>query len=128
MPDAWLALIGAILGGSGLKFLEHFLSKPKIREDTAAAFRNELREEMKRLRDEAREAEASADRAQRNEEAWRERYYSLIERATSDRIERDAALQKIQDAADEALAQRHSIDEKHKIHEITIETHRALDE
>lgn len=99
MPEvsqAWLALIGAVLGGSGLKFIEHYLSRPKIKDDSATAFRNELREEVKNLRDELRKTELELD-------TWRAKYYALLEEFSKAKIARDNALNKIQDVADEAL-------------------------
>lgn len=75
MPEisqAWLALIGALLGGSGLKVIEFWLSRSKTRDDTAANFRNELREEVKTLRDELRKVETELD-------SWRAKYYELMD-------------------------------------------------
>lgn len=111
MPEisqAWLALIGAILGGSGLKFVEHWLSRPKVRDDSATAFRNELREEMKTIREELRKAENELDE-------WRDKYYLLLEQFSRAKIERDDALHKIQDAADQAAKTHHGDAEKIKI-------------
>jgi len=96
VSQAWLALIGAVLGGSGLKFIEHYLSRPKIKDDSATAFRNELREEVKNLRDELRKTELELD-------TWRAKYYALLEEFSKAKIARDNALNKIQDVADEAL-------------------------
>ena len=111
MPEfsqAWLALIGAILGGSGLKFIEHYLSRPKIKEDTAAAFRKELREEMAILRAELKSSEADVDK-------WRDSTYALREELSQTRIARDEALHKIQDDADAALYSEHTNQEKKAI-------------
>lgn len=108
MPEisqAWLALVGALLGGSGLKFIEHWLSRPKIKDDAASSFRNELREEVKNLREELRKTEQELD-------AWRSKYYALMDEFSKAKIERDNALQKIQDMADEALNHPHSLHEK----------------
>lgn len=113
MPEisqAWLALIGALLGGSGLKFIEHYLSRPKIKDDTATQFRNELREEVKNLRDELRKTEVELDN-------WRTKYYALMDEFSRAKIERDNALQKIQDDADYALTQPHNMHEKEAIQE-----------
>lgn len=75
MPEisqAWLALIGALLGGTGLKFIEHRLNN-KARKDSAAAdFRRELREEVKHLRSEVHIVETEVSR-------WREKYYAVQE-------------------------------------------------
>lgn len=111
MPEisqAWLALIGAILGGSGLKFIEHYLTRPKIKDDTAAAFRNELRQEMITLRAELRSAETDLD-------MWRDKYYVILEQLSRARIDRDEALHKIQDAANDALHSDHTAQEKKDI-------------
>lgn len=70
MNEAWLALIGALLGGSGLKFIEHWLNRSKVKDDTAAQFRNELREEVKNLREELRKTEEDKDK-------WQKDYYDL---------------------------------------------------
>lgn len=97
MPEisqAWLALIGALLGGSGLKFIEHWLSRPKVKDDAASAFRNELREEVKNLREELRKTEAELD-------VWRSKYYALLDEFSQAKLDRDQALKKIQDAADD---------------------------
>ncbi len=110
IPQAWLALIGALLGGSGLKFIEHYLSKPKIKEDTATQFRNELREEMKTLKEELREAEKGLDE-------WKIKYFTLLEEFSRAKIERDEALHKIQEAADQSLHSEHTHGEKRKIQE-----------
>lgn len=111
MPEisqAWLALIGALLGGSGLKFIEHYLSRPKVKEDAASAFRAELREEVKNLREELRKTEADLDE-------WRTKYYALLDEFSKAKIDRDNALQKIQDAADVALSLPHDQSEKKTI-------------
>jgi uncharacterized damage-inducible protein DinB len=75
MPEinqAWLALIGALLGGSGLKVIEHWLSRSKVKDDTATDFRNELRTDIKELREELRKAEEEIDK-------WRVKYYALMD-------------------------------------------------
>jgi regulator of replication initiation timing len=94
ISQAWLALIGALLGGSGLKFIEHYLNRPKVKDDAAQAFRNELREEVKNLREELRKTETELDN-------WRQKYYALLDEFSKAKIDRDNALQKIQDDADD---------------------------
>lgn len=88
MPEisqAWLALIGAVLGGSGLKIMESWLNKSKVRDDAASAFRTELRDEVKNLRDELRKVETDLDN-------WRAKYYELMEQFLKVKAELDAAL------------------------------------
>lgn len=75
MPEisqAWLALIGALLGGSGLKLVEHFLNRGKTKDDSATAMRTELREDLKATREELDKAEDEADE-------WRGKYYLVVE-------------------------------------------------
>lgn len=72
ISEAWLALIGALLGGSGLKVIEHWLNKSKVKDDAATSFRKELREEVTLLREELRKAETELD-------LWRDKYYSLMD-------------------------------------------------
>lgn len=75
MPEvnqAWLALIGAILGGSGLKVIEYWLNKSKTKDDTATDFRNELRTDIKDLREELRKTEEELEK-------WRLKYYQLMD-------------------------------------------------
>lgn len=75
MPEisqAWLALIAALLGGSGLKLIEHWLNRSKVRDDAAAEMRTELREEIKGLREELRSVEDELDK-------WRGKYYELMD-------------------------------------------------
>ena len=70
--QAWLALIGALLGGSGLKVIEYWLNKSKTNDDTATDFRNELRTDIKELRVELAKTEEELDK-------WRVKYYALMD-------------------------------------------------
>lgn len=108
IPQAWLALIGAVLGGSGLKFIEHWLTRPRLRDDAATAFRNELRVEMNNLRAELKAAETDLD-------MWKAKYYDILERLSQSNIARDEALHKIQDSANKALERGHNSLEKKEI-------------
>ena len=68
--QAWLALIGALLGGSGLKVIEYWLNRSKNKDDAATTFRNELRQDVTALREELRKTEQERD-------SWRDKYYEL---------------------------------------------------
>lgn len=72
IPAPWLALIGAAFGGTGLKFLEWFLNRGKAKEDIATQLRNELRTELKELRERVDELEAENDK-------WRARAFKAEE-------------------------------------------------
>lgn len=87
MPDispTVVALISALLGGSGLKFIDYWLGRSKTKDDSALAFRNELREEVANLRTQITTAEE-------NEKQWRDKYYTVIEENLSLKAEAEAA-------------------------------------
>ena len=75
------------MGGSGLKFIEGWLNRSKTKDDAASAFRNELREEVKSLRDELRSVEAEVDK-------WRAKYYETYVQLIAVQGELDASLRK----------------------------------
>lgn len=90
MPEinqAYLALAGAILGGSGLKFVESWLNRSKVKEDIATTFRNELREEVKSLREELRAVEQEVEK-------WRAKYYETYEELIAAKAQLEAAIRK----------------------------------
>lgn len=70
LDPAWIALIGTICGGIGLKVVEHWLGKSKVKVDEAAKFRVELREEITAQKTEIRGLEAEVDK-------WKQEYYNL---------------------------------------------------
>lgn len=88
--EAWTALIGAILGGSGLKLIEWWLSRSKEKDNSAKEFRQELRTDLTEVKRELDRVEAELD-------AWRDKYYDQLEknielrknRALTERIEND---------------------------------------
>jgi hypothetical protein len=71
MNEAIVALIAAIFGGAGLKAIEATLSRSKARSDVATQIRDELRVEVRELREEVRAIGASLD-------DWKSRYYRLL--------------------------------------------------
>jgi Tfp pilus assembly major pilin PilA len=92
MPEittAWIALIGTILGGVGLKFVEHWLSRSKVRDDTAAQLRTELRTEIQGLKTELNNVESDLDK-------WRGKYYELMDNFIKVKSELETAMRKLQ--------------------------------
>lgn len=78
MPDidgAWLALIGTLFGGAGLKIIEAYLGNAKKRQDAGVSMRDELRQEIAGLRAEAEKAKREELRLEAEVEAWRKKYY-----------------------------------------------------
>lgn len=73
LDPAWIALIGTLCGGLGLKLLEHWLGRSKVKLDEATKIRTELRDEVTTLRAENKELEKQVDE-------WRMKYYELREK------------------------------------------------
>lgn len=93
--QAWIALLGTIFGGAGFKIIEHWLSRNQRTDDTATKLRDELREEVKSLREELRKVEADLD-------TWRGKYYELMEQFLAVRADLETALRTIKTSAAEA--------------------------
>lgn len=91
LSQAWLALIGAILGGSGLKVIEHWLNRTKVKEDSATSLRAELREDLKATREELDKAEEEADE-------WRAKYYIMLDAWQNLRADLNQTLNEINSA------------------------------
>lgn len=70
LDPAWIALIGTLCGGLGLKILEHWLGKSKAKMDEASKLREELRIEITALREEIKALETEVDK-------WRMHYFDL---------------------------------------------------
>jgi Tfp pilus assembly major pilin PilA len=92
MPEittAWIALIGTVLGGVGLKFVEHWLSRSKVRDDTASQLRSELRTEIQGLKTELNNVESDLDK-------WRGKYYELMDNFIKVKSELETAMRTLQ--------------------------------
>lgn len=90
MPDispTILAIVSALLGGGGLKFIDFWLGRAKVKDDSAAAFRTELREEVKNLRGQILAAEVKAAAAEQKEGEWREKYFEALEEGVAVKAE-----------------------------------------
>lgn len=72
IPGPWLALIGTVFGGGGLKVIEYLLNRGKVKEDIATQLRNELREDLRELQKRVDELEAENDK-------WRARAFKAEE-------------------------------------------------
>src|SRR6476620_2384675 len=70
LDPAWIAVVGTVFGGVGLKVLEHWLGKAKVKIDEASKLRDELRIEITAQREEIKALEAEVD-------TWREKFYDL---------------------------------------------------
>lgn len=97
VDPAWIALIGTLCGGVGLKVTEHWLGRSKVKIDDASKIRDELRLEIASQRDEIKALEEDAAK-------WREEYYDLRDKYVEVQTQLTIALQKIKDAAEEAAS------------------------
>lgn len=95
LDPAWIALVATVCGGVGLKVVEHWLGRNKVRIDDATQIRDELRLEIAALRDENKELEAEITK-------WREDYYRVRERELKLLNALDKAVREIADAAKRA--------------------------
>jgi uncharacterized coiled-coil DUF342 family protein len=72
LDAALIALIATVFGGVGLKVVEHWLGRAKVRNEESILQHRELREEIMALKKELRETEQALD-------TWREKYYDLLD-------------------------------------------------
>lgn len=79
MDTAWIALIGTLMGGAGLKAVEGFLGKGQKRVDNATAMREELRRESESLKDDAAELRAEIRQVEKDLDLWKEKYFLLLQ-------------------------------------------------
>lgn len=79
MDTAWIALIGTLLGGAGLKIIESFLSRGQKKVDTATAMREELRKESDSLKSDAAKLREEIRQVEKDLDAWKEKYFLLLQ-------------------------------------------------
>ena len=90
IDPAWIALAGTVFGGIGLKAVEHWLSRNRVKIDDAAQIRDELRLEITAQREEIRQLEETVDK-------WRTEYYTLYKEYIAVQTSLTLALEKIKD-------------------------------
>src|SRR6478609_9438782 len=73
----FIALIGTIFGGVGLKVVEQWLGRAKERSTEAAGIREELRKEIDALRVQIEKSNAEELRLEGMIDEWRSKYYDL---------------------------------------------------
>lgn len=103
IDPAWIALIGTLMGGLGLKVTEHWLGKNKTNSDDARAIREELRSQITSQKEEIKQLEDDVNE-------WRSKYYDLRDSYVKIQTELTLALQKIKDEAVEADKKLSGID------------------
>lgn len=105
IDPAWLALIGTLCGGIGLKLAEAWLNKGKVKTDYAANIRDELRVEVAANREEIKDLETDVDK-------WKGNYYDLRDKYVELQTQLTLALNKIQQEATDAQNMQHQIDKQ----------------
>lgn len=74
---AFLALLGMLFGGTGVKIIESWLGKAQRKSDAGAALRAELRLEIESLRKQLTDAAAEEKRLEALVDKWQGLYYDL---------------------------------------------------
>jgi archaellum component FlaC len=96
LDPAWIALIGTLCGGIGLKVLEHWLGRSKVKFDESTKLREELRTELNALREEIKALEVEVDK-------WRRDYYDLRDKNAEINSLYQIALEKIRTQSGEPV-------------------------
>lgn len=73
----FIALVGTLFGGAGLKMIESWLGRAKQRQEANQVMRDELRKEIESLRMQLTSANIEEQRLEAEIEAWRSKYYDL---------------------------------------------------
>jgi hypothetical protein len=81
--DAVIALLAAVFGGAGLKFVEALIGRGKVKFDVATQIREELRSEINQLREELRKEIEARRKVEAEVVVWKDKYYVVIERLTA---------------------------------------------
>lgn len=92
IPEPVLALIAAVFGGAGLKIVDSIFTRKQVKDETATDLRAELRDEVRYLREQLKEAEEENERIRNN-------YYTLREEFIGVKNDLEQALQKLTEQA-----------------------------
>lgn len=77
MDPTVVALIGTIMGGVGLKVVESWLGKNRVKIDDAAKIRDELRLEIGSLKSEITALRAENKQLENDVDKWRNEYFNM---------------------------------------------------
>jgi len=90
MNEGWIAALAALGGGAFVKILEVFFIPRASKEDFAAKLREELRTDIRTLRDEI-------GRLQKDLDAWKLKYFELLQKYSKLSSKYDELLLKYED-------------------------------
>lgn len=79
LSPPWIAAIGTIFGGAGLKLIESYLNRPSKKDSTPAEIRDELRKEIISLKADLSAMKIEIDKTEAEMLEWREKYWALVE-------------------------------------------------
>lgn len=82
IDPAWIALIGTLCGGLGLKIVEHWLGRNKTKTDEASKLRDELRVQIDDLKEEIKGLEAERDKYRNDWLDLRDKYVAQTTQLT----------------------------------------------
>jgi len=102
LDPAWVALIGTVFGGVGLKVLDHYLGKNKTKVDDASRMRDELRIDRDELRIEINTQKTEIDKLEIARNEWQAKYLDLRDQLTALQTELTLALAKIDGSTQQA--------------------------
>ena len=78
VSPAWLALLGTLFGGVGLKVVEAYLNKPSRRDSTPAELREELRTQIEGLKTDVNSYRTIIDNTEKEMLEWQGKYWTLV--------------------------------------------------
>lgn len=93
----FVALVGTLFGGAGLKAVEGYFGRAKERSTEEASLREELRKNIADLRTQLDRADAEELRLETSIDDWREKYYALRDEHTKIVTELTLTLQRLKD-------------------------------
>lgn len=79
MDTAWIALIGTLMGGAGLKTIESILGRAGRKQDHALNMREELRKDSDALKADTAKLREEIRSVERELDAWKEKYFVLLQ-------------------------------------------------
>ena len=96
IDGAWLALIGTIFGGAGLKSVDSWLGRSRVRQEQELSLREELRSEITSIREELAKSKVEELRLETELDAWKTKFYQQFVLITEKATELTIATNKIE--------------------------------
>lgn len=97
LDPAWIALLGTIFGGVGLKVAESWLARGRVKIDEATSLRKELRMDKAELRTDNAELRKEIDELEDDVDRWREEYYNMRDKYVALQTELTLTINKLKE-------------------------------